>query len=152
MEPLADETPPPERLRLSRRKLLTAGAAVVVLAIGAAVAFVLLRSSTPGQGEVAAAIKGAITELTPVRGADGADGRFDTAALRQRLDGAVEGWYIDLAADGGATRVGAAARELAGGTCVFVWSDVGGPLSAVVTDPALPCTADIALIPAKAPA
>ena len=148
MEPIRDEATARERPALSRRKLAIVGGAVAVVAAGTAAAVIGLRAGSPGPDVVAEQLRTAIAEMSPT----GASGRFDTAALRQRLDGAIEGWYIDLAADSGATRVGAAARELEGGTCVFAWSDVGSPLSAVVTDPALPCTADIALIPAKAPA
>ena len=151
MEPLVDEHRPPEQLRVSRRKLMLAGAAVVVVALAVAVAVVLVSRDQPGVDEVAGQLRTAIAESAPPKAADGTAGRFDTTALRARLDGVLEGWYVDLAADNGATRVGAAARELEGGSCVFAWSDVGGPLSAVVTDPALPCVADIALIASKAP-
>ncbi len=151
MEPLAEDNRPPEQLRVSRRKLTLVGAVVVLVALGVAVAVVLLNGSRPGVDEVAARLRAAIAESAPPKAADGTAGRFDTTALRARLDGVVEGWYVDLAADNGATRVGAAARQLKGGGCVFAWSDVGGPLTAVVSDPALPCVADIALIAAKAP-
>lgn len=152
MEPMADEAPVSEGRKLSRRKLGLVGG-VVAAAVVAVVAVVLVRrGGAPGQTEVATELKAAITELSPAKGSTGASARFDTAALRDRLEGSLEGWYIDLAADSGATRVGAAARQLEGGACVFAWSDVGAPLSAVVSDPALPCVAEIALIPAKAPA
>jgi hypothetical protein len=152
VEPIRDDAAGGERPKLSRRKLAIAGAALVVAAGGTAAAVIGLRGGSPGADVVAEQLRSAIAEMSPAKSPTGTPGRFDTAALRQRLDGSLEGWYVDLAADSGATRVGAAARALEGGTCVFAWSDVGAPLSAVVTDPALPCTADIALIPAKAPA
>ena len=152
MEPIADDARQGERPRLSRRKLTIVGTAALVVVGGATAAVLGLWTGTPGPDDVAARLRTAIAETSPVKGPGGTPGAFDTAALRQRLNGSIEGWYVDLAADSGATRVGAAARELEGGTCVFAWSDVGTPLSAVVNDPALPCTADIALIPAKAPA
>ncbi len=151
MELLAEDRGAPQQLRVSRRKVMLVGSLVVLIALGAGVTAVLWSASRPGVEEVAAELKAAIGQSAPPHAADGSAGRFDTAALRNLLDGMVQGWYVDLAADNGATRVGAAARELDGGSCVFAWSDVGGPLSAIVTDPALPCVADIALVAAKAP-
>ncbi|MCC6433876.1 MAG: hypothetical protein IT196_02490 [Acidimicrobiales bacterium] len=143
----------PGPLRLSRRKLAIAGGALAAIVAAVVVVVVLVtRSGSPGQDEVATLLKAAIVELAPAKGATGTAARFDTAELQQRLDGNLEGWFVDLGADGGATRVGLAARQLDGTTCVFAWSDVGAPRSAVVTDPALPCVAEVALIAAKSPA
>ena len=153
MEPLPDENPVIERLKLSPRKLAIAGGSLAVVAVVVAlVVFLVGRNGGPDQAAVATELKAAIGEVTTAKTTTGSTARFDTAALRNRLEGKLDGWFIDLAADSGATRVGAAARQLDGTTCVFAWSDVGAPRSAVVTDPALPCVAEVALIPSKSPA
>lgn len=155
MEPMGRDAGVAERLRLSPRKLAIAGGALVVVVV-AVVAVVVLssRQSGPDQNDVAAELKAAITEFAPAGSSGGSSStaRFDTGALRTRLEASLEGWNIDLAADSAATRVGAAARQNDGKSCVFAWSDVGAPRSAVVTDPSLPCVAEVALIPAKSPA
>ncbi len=155
MEPMGRDAGVAERLRLSPRKLAIAGGALVVVVV-AVVAVVVLssRQSGPDQNDVAAELKAAITEFAPAGSSGGSSStaRFDTGALRTRLEASLVGWNIDLAADSAATRVGAAARQNDGKSCVFAWSDVGAPRSAVVTDPSLPCVAEVALIPAKSPA
>lgn len=141
------------RPKLSRRKLAILAAVLAALVAVVVVIVVLVgRPDAPDQAQVADELKAAIAELSPSATGSGVTARFDTAALRNRLEGELDGWFVDLAADSGATRVGAAARQLDGGACVFAWSDVGNPRSAVVTDPALPCVAEIALIPSKPPA
>ncbi len=154
MEPLGETASlGSNRPQLSRRKLAIAGAAVAVVAVVIVVVVLLVgRRGGPDQAEVASKLKAAIVDLSPSATGSGSTARFDTAALRNRLEGELDGWYVDLAADSGATRVGAAARQLDGGTCVFAWSDVGAARSAVVTDPALACVAEISLIMAKSPA
>ncbi|MEZ5232138.1 MAG: hypothetical protein AB7O92_34770 [Acidimicrobiia bacterium] len=153
MDPQPDRAADGPALRLSRRKLAMVGGAIAAVAVVAVVIVVLVtRGGSPDQDEVASRLKAAITELTPPKGATGAEARFDTAELRSRFEADLDGWFVDLGADNGATRVGLAARQLDGTTCVFAWSDVGAPRSAVVTDPALPCVAEVALIAAKSPA
>lgn len=154
MEPLGETASlGSNRPQLSRRKLAIAGGGLAAVAVAIVGAVLLLGGGGgPDQAEVATKLKAAIVDLSPSAGGSGSSARFDTAALRNRLEGELDGWYVDLAADSGATRVGAAARQLDGGTCVFAWSDVGAARSAVVTDPALPCVAEIALFPAKSPA
>ncbi|MFN0027907.1 MAG: hypothetical protein ACKV2O_12120 [Acidimicrobiales bacterium] len=143
-----------QRLRLSPRKVGVVAAALVVLIVVVAVVVVVVsrRSGPPGQDEVAAELQTAINEFAPGGQLTPDSRRFDTSALRARLEERLVGWNVDLAADSDGTRVGAAARQNEGQACVFAWSDVGASQSAVVNDPDLPCVAEIALIPAKNPA
>ncbi len=151
MDPQSGGQPVATTLKLSPRKLAIAGGVLAALAIAVVVVVLLTRGGgAPGQAEVAAELRAAIEELAPERNDVGA--RYDTAALRSRLEGELDGWFIDLAADTGATRVGVAARQIEGSTCVFAWSDVGAARSANVGDPALPCVAEISLKAAKPPA
>jgi hypothetical protein len=76
------------------------------------------------------------------------DRQIDVAKLNRTLDKERSGWNVDLAASQDRHSVGVAARQPDGTTCIFVWSVVGGSKSATVTDPALPCVGQIALIAA----
>ncbi len=156
MEPTGTQAAVTQRLRLAPRKVaIVAGALVALIAVIVAVVVITGRSGPPDQEEVAAELEAAISELAPgatVGSSGSAGSRFDTGALRARLETRLEGWNVDLAAGSDGSRVGAAARQIEGTACVFAWSDVGASQSAVVNDPDLPCVAEIALIPAKNPA
>lgn len=154
MEPIGTQAAAvTQRLRLSPRKV-GAVAAVLVVLIGVIVVVVVLtgRSGPPDQDQVAAELEAAISEFAPGGQVTPSSSRFDTGALRARLEERLDGWNVDLAADSDGSRVGAAASQIEGQACVFAWSDVGASQSAVVNDPDLPCVAEIALIPAKNPA
>ncbi len=154
MEPIGTQAAAvTQRLRLSPRKVaLVVGVLVVLIAVVVVVILFVRRSGPPDQEQVAAELEAAITEFAPGGTATSSSARFDTGALRARLEARLEGWNVDLAADSDGSRIGAAASLIEGQACVFAWSDVGASQSAVVNDPDLPCVAEIALIPAKNPA
>jgi hypothetical protein len=151
MDPLVDNAR--AAMRLSPRKLAVAGGAVVVVIVVIVVVFLLVSGDDDLQGapEVSAILVEAIAATSPAA-AGGSTAGFDTAALRTTVQDRLDGWLVDLAAADGASRIGIAARQVQGTGCVFAWSDVGAPRSATVTDPALPCEAEIALVAAKRPA
>lgn len=145
----AGSVPGPADKRPSRvRRRLFLLAAVAVLVVSAAIAVTVLTtrgSKTPDQLQVAERVRTAIGAAA----GEGATSPFDTRTLRTTLETELRGWVIDLATTDDRRRLGVAARRLSDSTCVFAWSDVGSARSATVTDPALPCLADIALVPAK---
>ncbi len=83
MDPQPDRAADGPALRLSRRKLAMVGGAIAAVAVVAVVIVVLVtRGGSPDQDEVASRLKAAITELTPPKGATGAEARFPRAAAR----------------------------------------------------------------------
>lgn len=136
--------------KLDRRVLLVLLAVLVAVAVVVAVAVFTGGEGGGGTSEedVRARIVGAVAAAQETaRNADGAS--LDVVALRAELEEVAPGWLVDLDATEDQRAVGVAARRLdAPPVCLFVWSAVGGPRSATVTDPNLPCEAQIARIAA----
>jgi|GEM_PF-3160165 len=154
------EDPGTRRVLARRRRglLWTFVAMLVVVAAVVATVVVLRSRRGPTDEQVASTVRTAIeaavergttTSVPPVGGASEAPLGVDTKSLRSSLESSLDGWVVDLATNEARTRVGVAARRLSDSVCVFAWSDVGSPTSAIVTDPNLPCVAIVALAVAK---
>ena len=139
------------RRRVKPRALLVGGAVAVVVVVVAVVAAFLLRSGGDEAGsadEVRSQLVARLAEAQ-ARAEDGDDPGLDVVALRSELERAAPDWVVDLAASDDRTAVGVAARKLDEPVCVFLWTAVGGPRTATVTDLNLPCSGRIALLPAQ---
>lgn len=136
--------------RIDRRVLAVLVAVLLVVVVVVVVVLVTGGDDDGGTSEedVRTLLVGAVAEAQETaRNANGA--ALDVVALRGELEDLAPGWLVDLDASEDQTVVGVGARRLdAPPVCVFVWSAVGGPRSAVVTDPNLPCSAEIARIAA----
>ncbi|MPY94478.1 MAG: hypothetical protein GEV08_15890 [Acidimicrobiia bacterium] len=147
-------SPPPggrrARRRLDRRVLAIGGALLALVAVVVVVVLLTGGGEEDGtsQDEIRSRLVGAVAEAQETaRSAEGE--ALDVVALRTELEDVAEGWLVDLDAPPDRTVVGVAARRLDAPVCVFVWSAVGGPRSATVTDPNLPCLGAIARIAAR---
>lgn len=123
---------------------------VVVVLVALVIGVVLTTSDSDGTAdaeEVAGELEAIVAEAQ--QAAETAEGdRLDVIALRDQLEAALDGWRIDMDAPADRTVVGVAARRLDAPVCVFVWSEIGGPRSAIVDDPDLPCLGEIARVAA----
>jgi len=135
------------RRRLDRRVLIGAAVAfvLVVLVVGVLAVVRGGGDDAAGTDEVRDQLYGAVAEAQ----ATAPDDVLDVVALRARLEDVAPGWLIDLDAPSDRRVVGVAARQLDAPVCIFVWSAVGGPRTATVTDPNLPCLGAIARIAAE---
>ncbi len=144
--------PSKPRRRLKGRALVVVGVIVaLVVLVPAALAFL----NRGGGGDSAGSADTVRTQLVDgladaQRTAQRADGKvIDVEALRPELEKVSSGWVVDLATTDDRATVGVAARKLTEPLCLLIWTAVGGPRTATVTDPNLPCDPQIALIAAR---
>jgi hypothetical protein len=133
--------------KVDRRVLAVLVAVLVVVAIVVVIVLVVGGGDDDGtsEAEMRSRLVGAVAEAQETaRTAEGA--ALDLVALRAELEDVAQGWLVDLDATEDRRLVGVAARRLDAPVCIFVWSAVGGPRSAVVNDPNLPCEGEIARI------
>ncbi|MDY7101147.1 MAG: hypothetical protein S0880_08165 [Actinomycetota bacterium] len=137
------------RTRLPPRRLLIVGGVVaVVVVIVVVVAVVLMGGDDEGTDDAVGEITAAIVEVEDAAEDEGVLS-LDVRQLRTLVENRLgDDWVTELAADADRRTVGIAAEQVSGPRCVFVWTAVGGPRSAEVTDPNLPCNGEIALIAA----
>ncbi|MEA3217791.1 MAG: hypothetical protein QOJ19_3947 [Acidimicrobiia bacterium] len=135
--------------RLSPGQWKLIGAAAVVLVVVVVVVGVLI--GRPGKKATQQNVRDRLSQVVADarHEADAGNGQIDVNKLYKTLDKERSGWIVDLATTTPDRRaVGVAARQPDGTTCIFMWSVVGGSKTATVTDPALPCVAQIALVAA----
>lgn len=129
---------------MNPRLLAVAAAAVVIVILLIVLAVsVLRRDSATTEQEVVDTVSDAIVAAQAEAETGGA-GFVDMAALRTELD-AISGFVVGLKSTSDGMDVGVAARKIEGPACVLVWTSAGGPRSATVYDPNLPCVPAMAL-------
>lgn len=132
-----------------RRLLIIGGAAAIVLVVVVVIAVALLGGDDEGPGDVVAEITGAIVEVEDAAEDEGVLS-LDVRQLRTLVENRLgSDWVVELDADSDRRNVGIAARQVSGPRCVFVWTAVGGPKSAEIDNPNLPCIGEIALLASR---
>lgn len=134
--------------RLTPGQWKLVGAVAVVLVVVVVVVGVLI--GRPGKKPTQQTVRDRLSQVVANARyeADAGNGQIDVNKLKKTLDKEGSGWIVDLAAPPDRRAVGVAARQPDGTTCIFLWSVVGGSKTATVTDPALPCVGQIALVAA----
>lgn len=135
--------------RLTGRQWKLIGVAVVAVIVVVVIVGVLI--GRPGRKTTQKDVRDRLSQVVDDarhQADQTADRQIDVTKLNRTLEKERGGWIVDLAASSDRHTVGVAARQPDGTTCIFVWSVVGGSKSAVVTDPALPCVGQIALVAA----
>lgn len=131
------------------RLLLLAGAAVIGVIVLIALALtVFRRDSQTTEDDVAETVKTSYLVVSEQARIDGEP--FNLNEFRRLIDEGTEGFVVRMSSDQSGDNIGVAARQVDGPSCVLVWTAIGGPRSAVVDDPELPCSENVAFAAATA--